>query len=96
MYEPVPKELNEKESRYVLGGQGNIWTEFISDPARAEYMMFPRMSALSEVLWSPKDKRNIGDFKTRMMTQFKRYDLWRTNYCKVLLDSTSSVMPAKN
>lgn len=96
MYEPVPKELNEEESRYVLGGQGNIWTEFISNPARAEYMMFPRMSALSEVLWSPKDKRNYDDFKNRMMSQFKRYDLWRANYCRVLLDSTSSAMPAKN
>jgi hexosaminidase len=95
-YEPVPKELNEEESRYVLGGQGNIWTEFISSPARAEYMMFPRMSALSEVLWSPKDKRNFDDFKDRMITQFKRYDLWRANYCKVLLNSTSPVMPEKN
>lgn len=82
MYEPVPKELNEEESLYVLGGQGNIWTEFISNPARAEFMMFPRMSALAEVLWSRKDKRNIDDFKSRMMIQFKRYDLWRVNYCK--------------
>ncbi|HEX5151043.1 MAG TPA: beta-N-acetylhexosaminidase [Parafilimonas sp.] len=96
MYEPVPKELSKEASRYVLGGQGNIWTEFISNPARAEYMMFPRMSALSEVLWSPKDKRNIHDFKTRMMMQFKRYDLWGTNYCKTFPDSTSSAMPTKN
>ena len=95
-YEPVPKELNEKESGYVLGGQGNVWTEFISNPSKAEYMMFPRMSALSEVLWSGKGKRNWDDFKGRMFTQFKRYDLWGVNYCKVLLDSTSSAMPAKN
>ena len=88
-YELVPRELSEEESGYVLGGQGNIWTEFISNPAEAEYMMFPRMSALSEVLWSPKDKRNFDDFKDRIMTQFKRYDLWKVNYCKVLLDSAA-------
>ena len=89
-YEPVPKELNEEESRYVLGGQGNIWTEFISNPARAEYMMFPRFTALSEVLWSPKNERNLNDFTERLKIQFKRYDLWRVNYCTVFLDSASS------
>lgn len=89
-YEPVPKELNEEESRYVLGGQANVWTEFISNPARAEYMMFPRFTALAEVLWSPKDERNLNDFTERLKTQFKRYDLWRANYCRIFLDSTSS------
>jgi hexosaminidase len=95
-YEPIPKELNEEEARYVLGGQGNVWTEYISTPERAEYMMFPRLSALSEVLWSPKDKRSLDDFKGRMFTQFKRYDLWGANYCRVLLDSASLIAPIKN
>lgn len=84
-FEPVPKELDNEEAKYVLGAQGNVWTEFISDPKKVEYMIFPRMSALSEVLWSPDDKRNFDDFKRRMMKQFKRYDLWGVSYCKALL-----------
>src|SRR4029077_8522373 len=75
-YEPVPKELNEEDARYILGAQGNVWTEFISTPEKVEYMIFPRMSALSEVLWSAKDKRDFDDFKNRMKVQVKRYDLW--------------------
>jgi hexosaminidase len=80
-YEPVPKELNAQQAKYVLGAQGNLWTEYISNPKKVEYMLFPRMSALSEVVWSPKKDREWGDFKKRMAYQFKRYDLWKVNYC---------------
>lgn len=85
-YEPVPKELNEQQAKYVLGAQGNLWTEYISNERKVEYMIFPRMSALSEVLWSRKEDRNFQDFKKRMMTQFKRYDLWKVNYSKAHFD----------
>jgi hexosaminidase len=84
-YEPVPKELNAQQAKYVLGAQGNLWTEYITNPAKVEYMLFPRMSALSEVLWSKKEDCNWNDFKKRMATQFKRYDLWKVNYCKAPL-----------
>jgi hexosaminidase len=47
-----------------------------------EYMIFPRMSALSEILWSPKVKRNWKDFEKRLLTQLRRYDLWGVNYNK--------------
>jgi hexosaminidase len=49
---------------------------------KVEYMIFPRVSALSEVLWSPSEKRNWSDFETRLQMQVKRYDLWGTNYNK--------------
>jgi hexosaminidase len=86
-YEPVPKELNQQQSKYILGAQGNLWTEYISNPRKVEYMLFPRMSALSEVLWSKKEDRSPiaagwNDFKKRMASQFKRYDLWNVNYSK--------------
>jgi hexosaminidase len=84
-YEPVPKELNAQQAKYVLGAQGNLWTEYITNPAKVEYMLFPRMSALSEVVWSPKKDRDWNDFKKRMTDQFKRYDLWKVNYCKAPL-----------
>jgi hexosaminidase len=79
-YEPLPKELNEAQSKHILGAQGNVWTEYIGNTKKVEYMIFPRMSALSEVLWSPAAKRNWSDFETRLQTQCKRYTLWGANY----------------
>ncbi len=81
-YEPVPKELNAKEAKYVLGAQGNVWTEYIANNSKLEYMILPRMSALSEVLWSPKEMRNLEDFKQRLPAMVNRYKMWSANYCK--------------
>jgi hexosaminidase len=81
-YEPVPAELNEEQTKYILGAQANVWTEYITKPAKVEYMIFPRISALSEVLWSPKEKRSWDDFNKRLQQQKKRYNLWRVNYYK--------------
>jgi hexosaminidase len=79
-YEPVPKELNEQEAKYVLGAQGNVWTEYIANNSKLEYMIFPRMSALSEVLWSPKKLRDWKDFEIRLPGMIKRYKMWGANY----------------
>lgn len=79
-YEPVPKELNAEEARYVLGAQGNVWTEYMKFPSKVEYQIFPRISALSEVLWSRKDAKSWDDFKPRLQEQFKRYDLWKVSH----------------
>jgi hexosaminidase len=81
-YEPVPKELNEQQAKYVLGAQGNVWTEYMANPAKVEYMIFPRLSALSEVLWSPKENKNWTEFQTKIETMKKRYIIWGANYFK--------------
>lgn len=85
-YEPVPEVLTAEEAQYIWGAQGNLWSEYIANPAKVEYMLFPRLDALSEILWSPKEKRNFADFKNRLKTQFKRYDLMKINYSKRYLD----------
>ncbi len=79
-YEPIPKELNADENHYVLGAQANLWTEYMESPSKIEYMAFPRIAALSEVLWSKKENKSWTGFKKRIPTQFKRYDLWNVNY----------------
>jgi hexosaminidase len=84
-YEPIPKELTPEDAKYILGAQGNVWTEYMKNPRKVEYMIFPRMSALSEVLWTPKDKKNWADFERRMSAQFQRYSLWDINYNKAYL-----------
>lgn len=81
-FEPIPEELTLKEAMHVLGGQGNLWTEYISSNEHAEYMALPRMTALSEVLWSPKESRNWEDFQLRLQKQFERFNILKVNYSK--------------
>lgn len=81
-YEPIPKQLSKEDEKYVLGAQANLWTEYISNTKKLEYMLFPRMTALSEVLWSPKESKDWNGFNKKLATQFKRYDFWNWNYCK--------------
>ncbi|SKA12201.1 beta-N-acetylhexosaminidase [Sediminibacterium ginsengisoli] len=88
-YEPVPKELNEAESNYILGAQANLWTEYIKNTAKVEYMIFPRMSALSEVLWSRKEKRSWPDFEKRLGNEFSRYDWLKRNYSKAFFNTVN-------
>jgi hexosaminidase len=71
-YEPVPDALNAEEAKYIMGAQANIWTEYIETTNYVEYMLLPRMLALSEVVWSPKELRNYDDFSKRIE---KHYDL---------------------
>jgi hexosaminidase len=92
-YEPVPKQLTEEEAIYVLGAQGNVWTEYITNPAKLEYMVFPRMGALAEVLWSPKDKRNWPDFERRLPRLLERYKSWGANYSNAYYDINATVLP---
>jgi len=79
-FEPVPGELAPEQAAHVLGAQGNLWTEYIPTPARAEYMMLPRMLALAEVLWSTKETRNWNRFVGRLPAQFARLDVLGAEY----------------
>ncbi|WP_163325749.1 glycoside hydrolase family 20 protein [Draconibacterium mangrovi] len=79
-YEPVPSELSTEEAKHIIGAQANIWTEYMPNGRHVEYMIMPRMSALSEVLWSPKDAKDWGDFSKRMESQYKRFDKLGINY----------------
>jgi hexosaminidase len=79
-FEPVPKELTLEEAKYIIGGQANLWTEYIKTPSHAEYMAFPRMLALSEVLWSRPEDRNYDDFLRRLNANLPRLDAQNVNY----------------
>ena len=81
-YEPVPSSLTEDESKYVLGAQGNVWTEYMKSPEQVEYMVYPRAAALAEVVWSPKGPKDFDNFKSRLVKLTKLYDLLGINYCK--------------
>lgn len=51
-YNPTPSELSLDQQKYILGAQGNVWTEYMKDSKQVEYMALPRMTALVEVVWS--------------------------------------------
>ncbi|MCB0777583.1 MAG: beta-N-acetylhexosaminidase, partial [Chitinophagaceae bacterium] len=92
-YEPIPKELTEAEGKYILGAQANVWAEYIGNEKKVEYMIFPRMAALSEILWTPKEKRNWDSFEKRLPEQMKRYENWGANYSKAYFDLKATVLP---
>ncbi len=79
-YEPVPEELTPTEARHILGAQANVWTEYMTTEAYVEYMVFPRMLAFSEVVWSPSESRDFGGFIERLDWHFDRLDALGVNY----------------
>ncbi|WRQ32874.1 beta-N-acetylhexosaminidase [Bacteroidales bacterium MB20-C3-3] len=82
-YEPVPAALNADEAKYIMGAQGNVWTEYMPNSAHVEYMVYPRAAALSEVVWSPKESRNYDSFKERMKSMVLRYYTYGINFSRV-------------
>ncbi|MDR1004223.1 MAG: beta-N-acetylhexosaminidase, partial [Prevotellaceae bacterium] len=80
--EPVPASLPADKRHHILGTQANLWTEYIATPEHAEYMVLPRMAALSEVQWTQPDKKEYKAFAKRLMRlmEFCRRD--SLNYSK--------------
>jgi hexosaminidase len=79
-FEPVPPELTPAEARHIIGAQGNVWTEYMKTSDHVEYMVFPRMIALSEVVWSPRERRNWDSFLARLPAQLNRLDVMGVRY----------------
>ncbi len=95
-FNPTPTELTPEESQYILGAQANLWTEYIEDAAKVEYMIFPRMMAMSEVLWGTSNPDKFKDFQTRMLQQVATLDQKGIHYSKAIFEVTSTTMPAPN
>lgn len=83
-FEPVPDGVDAK---YILGGQGNLWTEQVPTLRYAQYMTYPRAWALAEVYWSPKENKNWENFVSRVENQFERSDIAKVNYSKAIFDA---------
>ena len=81
-FDPVVEGMSEEQAKHVLGGQANLWTEYVPTKAQAEYMTYPRLAALAEAVWSSKDNRNWDDFSNRVSSLFQRYGIMGVNYAK--------------
>lgn len=82
-FDPVPDSV---DPQYILGGQGNLWTESIASDRHAEYMTWPRALALSEVFWSPQEARNWPGFIRRMEARFLYMDAAGVKYARSAYD----------
>lgn len=71
-YDPVPAELTPQESKRILGSQGNMWTEYMPNSKHLEYMLIPRMCALSEMVWTQQELRKYDEFLKRMESHYQR------------------------
>ena len=74
-FDPIPNELTKDQKNLVLGAQGNLWTEYVQTPQRAQQRVLPRMTALSEVLWSGPNKYSYENFYNRLSVLINRFDL---------------------
>ena len=81
-FEPVPAKLAPEFQSHILGGQGNLWTEYIASLPHAEYMIWPRACALAEATWSSKDSRNYDDFLRRLEVHARRLEELGIHYRK--------------
>jgi hexosaminidase len=81
-YDPVPAAFHREGLAYkVIGGQANVWTEYMEYPTRVDYMIFPRMSAVSEALWTATENKNYPDFLKRLETTvIPRYQYWNSSW----------------
>lgn len=79
-YNPLPASLSLDEQTHIKGVQANVWTEYMANTMKVEYMIFPRLSALSEVAWSMPQQKDWHSFEERLKIQLVRYKLWGFNY----------------
>lgn len=79
-YEPVPKQLDSDQAKHVLGAQANLWTEYVPTTQHVEYMVLPRMLALSEVVWSQKESKNWNNFNQRVQSHYVAFRQKGWNY----------------
>ncbi|MBE0678317.1 MAG: family 20 glycosylhydrolase [Bacteroidales bacterium] len=76
----MPSEIAEDKRKHIIGAQSNVWTEYMADSKHVEYMVFPRLAALAEALWTPAKGLDYEDFTSRMNAQYARYDALGIGY----------------
>lgn len=82
-------KLNDAERKYILGVQGNLWTEYISEYDHAQYMALPRLSAIAEVGWSYPNK-DYDSFVKRLHHLAELFDHYGYNYGKHALTDANA------
>ncbi|ARV09483.1 beta-N-acetylhexosaminidase [Winogradskyella sp. PC-19] len=95
-FNPIPEELTTGEAKYVLGAQGNIWTEYMPTSEQVEYMAFPRILAMSEVVWTNQEHKDYENFVSRVENFNKRLDVLDINYANHLYEIEGEMISVNN
>ena len=90
-FNPIPKELNAEQAKYIWGSQGNLWAEYIKDFPHVQHMIFPRLFALSEVVWGTADPKKYDNFEKRVLEHFKVLDRKGIRYSKAIFEVVGTV-----
>lgn len=92
-FEPLPDDV---DPRYIKGGQANLWSEQVYNMRHAEYMTYPRAFAISESLWSPKEKKTWKHFLNKVESHFKRFDEAEIKYATSVYEPKFTLSRNKN
>ena len=93
-FDPIPDDLKGTEkAKHIIGVQANLWTEYIKTTEHAEYMLLPRLAAVSEVQWSAPENRDFDDFSVRLRNLVPLYDLYGCNYALRIYDVRDRIKP---
>lgn len=91
-YHPIPSVLTTEEGKFILGVQANLWAEYILDFKHIEYMLFPRLMALSEAAWGTNKPEKYLEFEKKVVQHFKYLDEKGVNYSKSIFNPSGKVV----
>ncbi len=90
-YEPLAEGMSDEEKAHIIGVQANMWTEYIATPEHLEYMLLPRLAALSEVQWCQPENKDMDRFLDNAAVLCGIYDVMGYNYATHIFDVKGSV-----
>ena len=79
-FDPIPKELPEDKTQFIIGGECNIWTEHVPDEATLDAKVFPRLLGMSEVLWHYPESRDYLAFYNRVQFHYPMLEYLAVKY----------------
>ena len=95
-FNPIPEELTAEEAHYVQGVQGNVWTEYMPDEEKVEYMVFPRILAMSEVAWTNPAQKDYKGFVNKVEHFHQRLEALGINFANHLYDLEGEIKTIDN
>lgn len=95
-YSPIPEGLSEEEAKFILGPQANLWAEYILDFNQIQYMLLPRLMALSEVAWGTSNSEKYPQFEKRVVSHFELLDEKGINYSKSIFNPSGNIVKTES
>ncbi len=95
-FDAMPNQLTAAQARHVLGGQANLWSEYLMSPWYVQNAAFPRVDAASEALWTPAAEKSWSGFLSRLPAQFARYRRQSVHYSDLAFAAAMDLPDGRN